>query len=169
MYIEEVWCYYGRGQKVSTAILCLALLLWLSMSIVILNSIIYNLLRTNSNLLAKYGGTFIQYYELSKFFTASLTQAQATSMANDSCTMGVEPNYIVRARGTSTTKILGAAKQELQESQVSSRKLGIPEFNKMDDNPPSWGLERISTRGRKNGKYIWVSEGFGTDVCKFYM
>ena len=147
-------------------ILCLALLLWLSMSIVILNSIIYNLLRTNSNLLAKYGGTFIQYYELSKFFTATLTQAQATGMANDSCTMGVEPNYIVRARGTSTTKLLGAANhEELQER----RALGIPEFNKMDDNPPSWGLERISTRGRKNGKYIWVSEGFGTDVCKFHM
>ena len=136
------------------------------MSIVILNSIIYNLLRTNSNLLAKYGGTFIQYYELSKFFTATLTQAQATGMANDSCTMGVEPNYIVRARGTSTTKILGAANhEELQER----RALGIPEFNKMDDNPPSWGLERISTRGRKNGKYIWVSEGFGTDVCKFHV
>lgn len=129
------------------------------LSFLILSYIIFY----HSNLLGKYGGTFIQYYELSKFFTATLTQAQATSMASDSCTMGVEPNYIVRARGTS---ILETANQE---SQVSTRRLGIPEFNKMDDNPPSWGLERISTRGRKNGKYIWVSEGFGTDVCKFQM
>ena len=108
----------------------------------------------------------IQYYVLRKFFTATLTQAQATSMASYSCTLAIEPNYIVRARGTSVTTLHGAA--ELQESQASStrRYLGIPEFNKMDDNPPSWGLERISTRGRKNGKYIWVSEGFGTDVCK---
>ena len=90
-------------------------------------------------------------------------------MANDSCTWGVEPNYILRARGTSVTTLLGEANQELQEIQVSNRRLGIPEFNKMDDNPPSWGLERISTRGRKNGKYIWVSEGFGTDACKFQM
>ena len=122
---------------------------------------------THSNLIGKYGGTFIQYYVLRKFFTATLTQAQATSMASDSCTpLAIEPNYIVRARGTSVTTLHGAA--ELQESQASStrRYLGIPEFNKMDDNPPSWGLERISTRGRKNGKYIWVSEGFGTDVCK---
>ena len=124
---------------------------------------------SHSNLLAKYGGTFIQYYELSNFFTATLTPSQATSMANDSCTWGVEPNYIVRARGTSVTTLLGEANQELQESQESNRRLGIPEFNKMDDNPPSWGLERISTRGRKNGKYIWVSEGFGTDACKFQM
>ena len=119
------------------------------------------LLRTHSNLIGKYGGTFIQYYVLRKFFTATLTQAQATSMASDSCTLAIEPNYIVRARGTSVNTD--------HQGQASStrRYLGIPEFNKMDDNPPSWGLERISTRGKKNGKYIWVSEGFGTDVCKF--
>ena len=149
---------------------CIILLLCIASSAAQLSIVILKILIsfTHSNLIGKYGGTFIQYYVLRKFFTATLTQAQATSMASDSCTLAIEPNYIVRARGTSVTTLLGAANQELQDSQASSsrRNLGIPEFNKMDDNPPSWGLERISTRGRKNGKYIWVSEGFGTDVCK---
>ena len=30
--------------------------------------------------------------------------------------------------------------------------------------PGSWGLQRISSRGRLKGKYLWVNEGFGTNT-----
>ena len=57
--------------------------------------------------------------------------------------------------------------QEEKIQQQWHRKLGIPEFNLEDTSPGNWGLERISTRGRRNGKYIWVGEGFSTKVYVF--
>ena len=116
-----------------------------------------------------------------------MSPAVAASMAADPCAYAVEPNYIVRARGTKTTRRLGGGASEKnldpqQENEVpqeanqvpqevpqqqQQRRLGIPEFNLIDYAPGNWGLERISTRGRRNGKYIWVTEGFGIDVYMF--
>ena len=116
-----------------------------------------------------------------------MSPAQAASMAADGCAYAVEPNYIVRARGTrTTTRRLGGGASEKnldpqqENEQVSQealqavpqeaqgqRRLGIPEFNLEDDEPGNWGLERISTRGKRNGKYIWVHDGFDIDVYIF--
>jgi len=117
-----------------------------------------------------------------------MSPAQAASMAADGCAYAVEPNYIVRARGTrTTTRRLGGgaseknldpqqeneqvsqeALQEVpQEAHQDHRRLGIPEFNLEDDEPGNWGLERISTRGKRNLKYIWINEGFGIDIYMF--
>ena len=46
----------------------------------------------------------------------------------------VEPNYVVKARGLTTTK---KRKALTGESSAADRKLAIPEFNLRDDNPPS--------------------------------
>lgn len=103
-----------------------------------------------------------------------MTAAQADAMRDDPCSYAVEPNYIIRARGTK--KLRAPARNEKpqgttilkgQEPSQAQRRLGVPEFNLKDSNPGNWGLERISTRGVRNGKYIWVSEGFGTDVYVF--
>ena len=81
--------------------------------------------------------------------------------------------------------------EDYQEYQ-QHRRLGIPEVRRLekdfcmeydpnshetDENrqclvvngteymqPGSWGLQRISSRGRLKGKYLWVNEGFGTNV-----
>ena len=82
-------------------------------------------------------------------------------MSADPCAYAVEPNYVIRARGNPSRGNflrLGAHSQEQPDSTDQSRRLGIPEFNRLDENPPNWGLERVSTRGQRNGKYIWVSE-----------
>lgn len=75
----------------------------------------------------------------------SLTQAQATAMADDACAFAVEPNYVIKARG-SVTKRLGASHiqevskeeaettQDLQADEIH-RRLGIPEFNMLDESP----------------------------------
>ena len=136
--------------------------------------ILYSNRTTNSSLLQSHGGTLDTLYENIEFFSASMTPAQALSMKNDPCAFAVEPNWVVRPRGR--TRRIRNEPQELtnqeepqaEPSQVlldsNHRGLGIPEFNMEDDDPGNWGLERISTRGRRNGKYIWVSEGFGTNV-----
>ena len=136
--------------------------------------ILYSNRTTNSSLLQSHGGTLDTLYENIEFFSASMTPAQALSMKNDPCAFAVEPNWVVRPRGR--TRRIGNELQELanqEEPQAeppqvlldsNHRGLGIPEFNKEDDEPGNWGLERISTRGRRNGKYIWVSEGFGTNI-----
>lgn len=120
-----------------------------------------NFVVNNSKLLGRNGGgSLIELYPLSEYFTATLTQAQAASMSADPCAYAVEPNYVIRARGNPSTNFLrlGAHSQEQSDSTDQSRRLGIPEFNRLDENPPNWGLERVSTRGQRNGKYIWVSE-----------
>lgn len=53
------------------------------------------------------------------------------------------------------------------DPQEKHRQLGIPEFNRKDLEPASWGLERISSRGHKNGQYVWLSEGWDTDLYIF--
>jgi len=146
-------------------------------------------LNIHSKLIGRNGGSLITLYENAEYFSANLSPAQAASMAADGCAYAVEPNYIVRARGTrTTTRRLGGGASEknldpqqeneqvsqevLQEVpqealQDAHRRLGIPEFNLEDDEPGNWGLERISSRGQRNGKYIWINEGFGVDVYMF--
>lgn len=97
-----------------------------------------------TKLLGRYGGSLIQNYPNSKYFSASLTQAQATAMADDACAYAVEPNYVIKARGT-TTKRLGASHiQEVPQGEdmiqdpredEGHRRLGIPEFNMLDERP----------------------------------
>lgn len=124
-----------------------------------------------SSLLGNYGGNLIQSYENAEFFSATMTEAQKDAMFEDPCVFTVEPNYIVRARGRSTVRGEGgAAKGEEEEAVVGEdvqRRLAIPEFNLKDENPPSWGLQRISSHGKLNGMYIWFHEGAGTDMYIF--
>jgi len=118
-----------------------------------------------SSLLSKYGGTLIQTYENSEFFAAEMTEAQKDAMFEDDCVFTVEPNYIVRARGRTTAKRLGDNSGVGMEEH--RRRLGIPEFNLRDENPANWGLERISSHGRRNGKYTWFHEGEDTHIYLF--
>ena len=127
-------------------------------------------------------GGVITSWDLAEFFQLSATPAQAEAMAEDPCCFSIEPNYKIWARGTKK-KRLRAPKNEQEGPQGSTilkgqeppkandeetqRRLGIPEFNLKEPSPANWGLERISTRGSRNGKYIWVSEGFGTDIYIF--
>ena len=148
-----------------------------------------------NKLIGRNGGSLITLYENAEYFTANMSPAVAASMAADPCAFAVEPNYIVRARGTRTsTRRLGGGASEknldpTQENEVPQqeieqvpqessiqvpqealqdhRRLGIPEFNLEDDEPGNWGLERISTRGQRNGKYIWVHDGFDVNVYMF--
>ncbi|KAL7529137.1 hypothetical protein ACHAWF_002852 [Thalassiosira exigua] len=123
-------------------------------------------------LLTRHGGGLIQTYEASEFFHASMTSAQAAAMNADACTFVVEPNYKVYARGRT---VRGAPKQEVLEpppeplgySDAMHRNLAIPEFNMRDESPQNWGLERISSHGRRNGKYMWFHEGEDTHVYMF--
>ena len=139
----------------------------------------------HSKLIGRNGGSLIQLYENAEYFSANMSPAVAASMAADPCAYAVEPNYIVRARGARTTRRLGGGgaseknldpQQENEEAnpvppqevpQDQHRRLGMPEFNLEDDKPGNWGLERISTRGKRNLKYIWINEGFGIDVYMF--
>jgi len=118
---------------------------------------------TNS-LLSQYGGTLIQAYENAQFFSASMTSAQKDAMFADDCVFTVEPNYIVRARGR-TTKRVGADVTFMKEDH--DRRLAIPEFNLKDENPPNWGLERVSSYGALNGYYKWTHEGMNTHMYIF--
>lgn len=104
-----------------------------------------------SSLLGTYGGSLIQTFESAEFFHASMTAAQKDAMNEDPCTFTVEPNYYVSMRGKRTTENLRVDK--------SHRRLAIPEFNLRDETPPNWGLERISSHGKRNGKYTWFHEG----------
>jgi subtilisin family serine protease len=120
-------------------------------------------------------GGVLQEFLNAEFFSITMTAAQADAMRDDPCSYAVEPNYIIRARGTKKhirapardQKPQGTTILKGQEPPQDQRRLGVPEFNLKDSNPGNWGLERISTRGVRNGKYIWVSEGFGTDVYVF--
>jgi len=128
---------------------------------------------TNS-LLSQYGGTLIQSYENAEYFSASMTAGQKDAMFGDDCVFTVEPNYVVKARGITgnnrgaasiTKKRLGDS--NLGESSEKERNLAIPEFNLRDESPPNWGLERISSHGKLNGKYTWFHEGQDTHIYIF--
>lgn len=117
------------------------------------------------SLLSSHGGALIQTYENAEYFAASMTDAQKDSMMGDACVFAVEPNYVVRARGRTTKRRTQDLKGKTEEEE--HRKLAIPEFNLMDENPANWGLERISSHGAKNGRYKWVHEGRDTHVFLF--
>lgn len=122
---------------------------------------------TNS-LLSNYGGTLIQTYENAEFFAASMTEAQKDAMFADGCTFTVEPNYVVKARGRTTKRRLrDPDMKEARANHEKGRKLAIPEFNLKDEEPPSWGLERISSHGKLNGKYTWFHEGADSHIYMF--
>lgn len=129
-----------------------------------------------SSLLGTYGGTLIRSYENAEFFAARMTEAQKNNMMADDCVFTVEPNYVVRARGR-TTRLRGGGRtamparkdngrRKLREEQ-DRRRLAVPEFNLRDENPANWGLERISSYGRRNGKYKWYHEGYETNIYVF--
>ena len=74
----------------------------------------------------------------------SLTQAQATAMADDACAFAVEPNYVIKARGSATKRLGASHIQEVpkDEAEITQdpqaeihRRLGIPEFNMLDESP----------------------------------
>lgn len=154
-------------------------------------------------LLGNYGGTLIYLYENAEFFSASLTEEQKDAMFADNCVFTVEPNFKVRARGTTTGehRRLGSSAHDQEQ-----RRLAIPEFN-LKEVPASeldcyfiaisillplsllvisysnllllktctcnssfdsdWGLERISSRGARNGAYMWLHEGAFTHIYIF--
>ena len=135
-----------------------------------------------------------EMYENAGFFSAYITSTQAANIKKDKCVYAVEPNYRVRPRGRLLRKSLQEDQVVPQEEakgvpqdQVRNRRLGIPELlrrvkdfctaGKRDDKGQcvvpsgtqpfeagSWGLQRISSRGRLNGKYAWINEGFGTFI-----
>jgi len=117
-----------------------------------------------SSLLSSHGGSLISAFETAEYFAASMTEAQKESMSDDPCVFTVEPNYVVRARGLTTTK---KRKALTGEPSKRTRKLAIPEFNLRDTNPPNWGLERISSHGKPNGSYLWFHEGAETKIYVF--
>lgn len=144
-------------------------------------------------LLGKYGGSLIHTYENAEFFSAALSQAQQEAMFEDKCVFTVETNYVVRARGVTTTT------RALDGEEQRRRRLAIPEFNLKERNVASksirlkggsrvlpkgaltasflhlssshlgtdWGLERISSRGARNGAYMWLHEGLDTNIYIF--
>ena len=124
------------------------------------------LLSSNAN------GGVITSWDRAEFFQMSATPAQAEAMAQDPCCHSIEPNYKIWARGTKKKRLRAPPKNEQeggsmilkgQEPQANDHqtqcRLGIPEFNLKEQSPRNWGLERIASRGARNGKYVWVSEG----------
>lgn len=120
-----------------------------------------------TKLLSDHGGSLIHAYELAELFSATLTASQFVSMKADPCAYAVEPNYIVRARGVTTNRLGYVQDKQQVLRHQEQRQLSIPEFNREDPLPASWGLERISSRGHKNGKYIWLSQGWDTHLYVF--
>ena len=103
----------------------------------------------------------------------SATPAQAEAMAQDPCCASIDPNYKIWARGTKKKRLRAPPKNKQEGGSTilkgqqapqandhqTQRRLGIPEFNLKEQSPRNWGLERIASRGARNGKYVWVSEG----------
>ena len=66
-------------------------------------------------------------------------------MAGDACAFAVEPNYVIKARGRATKRLGASHIQEVaieeahmtQDPQADEthRRLGIPEFNMLDESP----------------------------------
>ena len=65
-------------------------------------------------------------------------------MADDACAFAVEPNYVIKARGSATKRLGASHIQEVpkDEAEITQdpqaeihRRLGIPEFNMLDESP----------------------------------
>lgn len=114
----------------------------------------------------------LEVYQEAEFFMADMLPRHATPMLEDPCVFAVEPNYYVRAResrGSSFTSVpyYNNNEQNGEVGAAGHRRLAIPEFNLRDENPPNWGLERISSHGALNGQYVWFGEGSRTHIYMF--
>jgi len=113
-----------------------------------------------SNLISKYNSfSAITYYDTSGFVLIS-EPSNRWQLRSDPCVFTVEPNYVLESRSAR----LGVPPEEEPHHR---RRLAIPEFNLRDDAPANWGLERISSMGGRNGKYIWFHEGVDGHIYTF--
>jgi len=132
-------------------------------------------------------GAIVQVYDLAlEGFSANLSSAQATALQNEANVDYVEPNYLVHSRSINDDDEDGSdavPNEDLHGHDVSTsdsprrqtnvddesereRNLAIPLFNKIEP-AAHWGLERLSSRGDKNGDYVYFHNGENTHLYLF--
>ena len=107
------------------------------------------------------GGSVTGIYQYSLHgFTATLSSSQADALRKELIVDFVEPNYVVHSRG------LDGDGDAPGHPLRGRRRLAIPLFN-VKEPAAHWGLERISSRGGKNGKYLYFHNGEKTHLYMF--
>ena len=143
---------------------------------------------TAASLLGTYGGTLMANYQhVLKGFSAILTEAQAAAMALDATVVSMENNYMVYARGSAVpikehVRSLQTDNEQPEERRLSDeqaqtkrllegtfiddnhRNLAMWQWNNVADQSANWGLDRMSSRGPRNGAYVWFHDGKYTDL-----
>ena len=105
------------------------------------------------------GGTVTGIYQYSLHaFTATLTSSQADALRRELIVDFVEPNYVVHSRHVGLDG--GGV---VSSHPLRRRRLAIPMFN-VKEPAAHWGLERLSSRGGKNGKYLYFHIGEKTHL-----
>ena len=124
------------------------------------------------------GGTVLELYHFSlEGFSATLTSTQAAALQNEAVVDYVEPNYIVHSRSIAddnagsnsnddTTNPNPPLRRNAIVEDQTERNLAIPLFN-VKEPAAHWGLERLSSRGGKNGEYVYFHNGENTHVYLF--
>ena len=109
------------------------------------------------------GGTVTGIYQYSlPGFTATLTSSQADALRNELIVDFVEPNYVVHSR-----HMLGLNGEGVVPGHsLRHRRLAVPMFN-VKEPAAHWGLERLSSRGAKNGNYLYFHIGEKTHLYMF--
>lgn len=143
---------------------------------------------TAASLLATYGGTLMANYQhVIKGFSAILTEVQAAAMALDASVVSMENNYMVYARGSAVpieehVRNLNTNNEEQEERRLSDmqaqtkqmleetfmnddhRNLAMWKWNDVADQSANWWLDRMSSRGARNGAYVWFHDGKNIDL-----
>ena len=109
------------------------------------------------------GGSINQIYQYSLHgFSATLSSSQVAALRKELIVDFVEPNYVVHSRGINNDGNGGNAPSNTDVR----RNLAIPMFN-VKEPAAHWGLERLSSRGGKNGKYLYFHIGEKTHLYIF--
>ena len=148
---------------------------------------------TAAYLISTYGGTLMATYDQTiKGFSAILTEAQAAAMALDASVVLMENNYKVYARGAAQavpvaehvrnlqakdTDEEASSKRRLADEQAQTkrmleetfvddghRSLAMWRWNNVDGSVQNWGLDRMSSRGPRNGAYVYFHDGKKIDL-----
>lgn len=122
------------------------------------------------------GGTVLELFHFSlEGFSATLTSTQAAALQNEGAVDYVEPNYIVHSRSiadndagssSDTTNPNPPLRRNAIVEDQTERNLAIPLFN-VKEAAAHWGLERLSSRGGKNGEYVYFHNGENTHIYLF--
>ena len=126
-----------------------------------------------TDLIGKVGGSINQVFQYSLHgFSATMTSTQAAQMLKEQVVAYVEPSYVVHSRSINNGGQGIVPGSPLRRGNVDAmddearRRLAIPMFN-VKEPAAHWGLERLSSRGGKNGKYLYFHIGEKTHLYLF--